>query len=339
MLTPPLEGAVSFETLRQRFNLHRRLTGQSQAALAVQSAIVIAHAVQRRDNRRMAILTKAIGARLRSFEADVSRRRVLAFSAAIGATFDHHFDDTNADALVAFPTLCTTFEHALLSNGFADGVNPTNASLEEMRRGVQTAQDTVFHRPIRPRQHVRANGRLVAIAPTRTGGSIRVEVEVVDARTQSLLTTSWISIVFRNTGTIGTPGEIAAPPPLPACPNDAQAVDVCTVPIAATFPHVYSECADIWNPIHTERRAAAAARLPAPIVHGSGIWSLALVRIVDACCDGDGTRVKRATASFRGMVFPGTAPMLRINRCGNWVSYAVEDAAKEITVDGAVEID
>jgi acyl dehydratase len=286
----------------------------------------------------MPIVTKAIGARMRAFETEVSRRRILAFSAAIGAMSDRHFDDTRGDDLVAFPTLCTMFEHALLSNGFEDGVNPTNASLEEMRRGVQATQDTEFHRPIQPRQHVRTSGRIVAIKPTPAGCLMHVGIELNDTRTQQRLATSWISIVFLHTGTIGAPAEIAGPPPMPTCAEPTTDANAQRLVFAPTFPHVYSECANIWNPIHTERRAATAAGLPHPIVHGSAIWSLALVAIVDSHCEGDGTRVKRATATFRGMVFPGTEAALCSHRIGNWVAYAVRGTSDETTVSGMVEL-
>ena len=33
--------------------------------------------------------------------------------------------------------------------------------------------------------------------------------------------------------------------------------------------HVYTECARIWNPIHTDLAVARAAGLPGPILHGT----------------------------------------------------------------------
>lgn len=287
----------------------------------------------------MPIVTKAIGAKLKSCETDVSRRRILAFSAGIGATFERHFNDLHADGLVAFPTLCAMFEHALLSNGFEDGINPTNASLEEMRRGVHASQDTTFHAPIVHGLHVRANGRIVAIEPTPAGCLMKVHAELVDTRSQRQLVTSWISLLFRDTGTIGTPGAVATPPELPSEAIAGEAsVHVVKLPIALTFAHVYTECANIWNPIHTERRAAKLAGLPQPILHGTAVWSLAILRIVETFCDGDGTRVQRATVSFRAMVLAGTEATLRFARNGNWISYNVHNAADEIALSGMIEI-
>lgn len=48
------------------------------------------------------------------------------------------------------------------------------------------------------------------------------------------------------------------------------------VPIAPTLAHVYTECARIWNPIHTDRAVALDAGLPDIILHGTATLALAI---------------------------------------------------------------
>jgi acyl dehydratase len=71
-------------------------------------------------------------------------------------------------------------------------------------------------------------------------------------------------------------------------------------------PHIYTECAQIWNPIHTEPDAAHRAGLEAIVLHGTCSFAMMIERAIDACCDGDPARIAYAAADFRGPVFPGT---------------------------------
>src|SRR5215831_17990681 len=52
------------------------------------------------------------------------------------------------------------------------------------------------------------------------------------------------------------------------------------LPVAPTLAHVYSECARIWNAIHTDRAAALAAGLPDIILHGTATLALAVSAVL-----------------------------------------------------------
>jgi acyl dehydratase len=66
--------------------------------------------------------------------------------------------------------------------------------------------------------------------------------------------------------------------------------------------HVYTECARIWNPIHTDVAVARAAGLPGPILHGTATLALAVARIVARDLAGDCRSVRGIEARFTGMV-------------------------------------
>jgi acyl dehydratase len=72
--------------------------------------------------------------------------------------------------------------------------------------------------------------------------------------------------------------------------------------VGANAAHVYTECARIWNPIHTDAAVAHAAGLPAIILHGTATLALAVSRVVDRELDGDAARVRRISARFTGFV-------------------------------------
>jgi acyl dehydratase len=81
---------------------------------------------------------------------------------------------------------------------------------------------------------------------------------------------------------------------------DVRWSDVLELPHGAA--HVYTECARIWNPIHTDVAVARAAGLPATILHGTATLAFAASRVVARELRGDVTRVRRITARLTGFV-------------------------------------
>ena len=99
--------------------------------------------------------------------------------------------------------------------------------------------------------------------------------------------------------------------------------------IASNAAWVYTECARIWNPIHTDVAVARRAGLSAPILHGTATLALAVSRIVARELDNDAGRVRDIRVRFSGMVPVPSAFTLRVHRRGVGVEF---DA---VTSDGA----
>ncbi len=70
--------------------------------------------------------------------------------------------------------------------------------------------------------------------------------------------------------------------------------------------HVYSECARIYNPIHTERAVALAAGLPDIIIHGTLTLAYAAREVLNREAGGEPARLRRLACRFGGMVIPGS---------------------------------
>ncbi|HEX3850422.1 MAG TPA: MaoC/PaaZ C-terminal domain-containing protein [Polyangiaceae bacterium] len=84
------------------------------------------------------------------------------------------------------------------------------------------------------------------------------------------------------------------------------------VVVTRAMPHVYAECAGIWNPIHSERTVALAVGLPDIILQGSATWSFAAREVLDANCSGDAGRLARFGCRFVGMARPGDVVTIEI---------------------------
>ena len=82
--------------------------------------------------------------------------------------------------------------------------------------------------------------------------------------------------------------------------------------ISSGFAHIYTECARIWNPIHTDRRLAHNAGLPDILLHGTATLALAVSRIVENELSGDYSCVNRIAARFSGMVFMPSNLVIRV---------------------------
>jgi acyl dehydratase len=65
---------------------------------------------------------------------------------------------------------------------------------------------------------------------------------------------------------------------------------------------VYTECARIYNPIHTDVAVARSAGLSAPILHGTATLALAVSRVIAHDLGGEPARVREVRGRFTGMV-------------------------------------
>lgn len=52
------------------------------------------------------------------------------------------------------------------------------------------------------------------------------------------------------------------------------------IAVSATLAHVYTECARMWNPIHTDLAYARAAGLPGTILHGTATLARGTIDLV-----------------------------------------------------------
>jgi acyl dehydratase len=193
---------------------------------------------------------------------------------------------------------------------------------------------------MRPGDRLITEGSIVEIRPTRAGALLRTKLETRDPQGAPVVT-SFSASLFRGVGVSGEGASLETPPPLPPADLDALAWESIEIPIAREAPHVYTECADIWNPIHTERTVALAAGLPDIILHGTATWALAAREILERRAGGEPARLRRLHGRFGAMVIPGEsirvelAPVLE-----GAVHFHVRNARGELAIrDGVALLD
>ncbi|MEO6463439.1 MAG: MaoC/PaaZ C-terminal domain-containing protein, partial [Candidatus Eisenbacteria bacterium] len=204
-------------------------------------------------------------------ETEASLRRLMAYAAGIGAEDECYFDDEHG--VVGHPAFCVSLEWPVVSGpGYLAAIG---RSADAPRGAVHVLQDSRFHRLIRAGELLKTRARIARVRQTSAGVLVTSCVETFESATRSPVVTTWTAAMFLRDTLDGAPSSDEEPPALRKDANvtvDSQRVAIETSPSLA---HRYSECASIWNPIHTERAAARAIGLPGILLHGTCTWALA----------------------------------------------------------------
>ncbi|MEZ5596515.1 MAG: MaoC/PaaZ C-terminal domain-containing protein [Pseudomonadales bacterium] len=110
-------------------------------------------------------------------------------------------------------------------------------------------------------------------------------------------------------------------------------MNVSSIPVAPGLGNIYTECARIYNPIHSDRGFALAAGLPDIILHGTATLALAVSRLVDQALGGDSTRVVRLGGRFRAMVLMPDTLLLTWYRAADTVFFRVTNSEGGPAID------
>jgi len=254
--------------------------------------------------------TAAAGSELDLNNVAMTTRMALAYAAGIADTSTRVFDDDREGGIMAPPQFCVTLEWPVVNGKLSRGV--VGMQPEEQVRSVHAIQDSIFHQPVRPGMNLSTTGRIAAIRRTRAGSLTVTKLSTVDVDSGEAVVTSWSSGIARNVEVVGEDVTLEGPPPLPE--GSGEVMEEIEIFIPREMPHSYTECADIWNPIHTEREVAIGSGLPDIILHGTATWALAGREIMRACCNGDPDGLKRLHGRFTAMVIPGSTIRVELHK-------------------------
>lgn len=282
----------------------------------------------------MALNSQAIGKSIRVTQ-DIDARWVLAYSAALNLTGPEYLDDSRPGGVVVPPTFCVCLEWAIAGSEARNTLLGLSAA--ERGMAIHAAQDSHFIAPIKLGMKVETTGEPVHMFRRSIGSGVVMRYDTRDARTDELLVRSWSTHLFRGVeADFDSVGDM--PPEVPAALAETRFASVAeTIRIAPGLAHIYSECARIWNPIHTEQRAARAANLPSIILHGTATWALAGKRIVETLApQGHMGQLRRLAGSFRKPVFPAqeTALFRHVWPDGKAASFTLLNGSGDVALAG-----
>lgn len=294
-----------------------------------------------------------VGATVGPITHEIDARWLMAYAAALGETDPRYFDTLSSEGPIAHPVFPVCYEWPA-----AVALRDETIAVDLQPQSVHATHHLTIHRPPRAGDTLHTTARVLELAPRRSGTLVVSRFETVDAHGAPVSTTDYGS-VYRDvalTGTLkgqrqpeapepagagasrasGGPSEEAPPPP-GATAGDWQ--EVVDVPASAAW--VYTECARIWNPIHTDVAVARRAGLRAPILHGTATLALAVSRVLARDPAGaPAGRVKEIRARFTGMVpMPSTFTVRGRGRAASRIAFdAVGIDGTPILSQGALTI-
>ncbi len=272
-----------------------------------------------------------VGEQCGPVEQTLDARWLMAYSAALGETDPRYYDTAATGGVLPHPLFAVCYEwplsHALRERA---GLQPLNPRL------LHAQHDLAIHRAPRAGETLRITARIAAVAQRRPGAFVVLRFETRGAANE-LVTVSDFGVLYRGVRVEGAdrlPAEGLADP-LPA-PRELPRIG--EIAVAATLAHVYTECARIWNPIHTDIAYARAAGLPGIILHGTATLALSLSRSL-AALGADPAAVRRVRCRFGSMVGMPSLLALRAAREGAELLFETRNERDEAAIErGRIEI-
>lgn len=285
----------------------------------------------------MSIAAERCGLAVGTSSAETTKRRLMAYAAGIRAERDVYLNDVREGGIVAPPAFVVALEWPIL-NGPAYR-QALGADQDTMQASVHVQQDTRFHRPILPGDRLTTAGRIVTVRPTSAGAFVGLHIVTTEAESGEAVAETHTAAIFLRVPVEGEARSMLEFPPLrPDRDLAGDAEYSAVVPVARTLAHVYTECAAIWNPIHSELTEARKARLPDIILQGTCTWALAAEKLIDRYGGGDPTRLRRFGGRFHGMVIPGREIRVdaRPDGADGRIAFTVENDVGELAIHSGI---
>lgn len=279
------------------------------------------------------IRSAGLGAEFGRYRAEMTRRRVMAYAAGIGEEEALYLDDARPGGVVApLGITCSTDWQIFTAPDWLEAVGRDRETL--FNHLVHGSQVTEFHRPIRPGDVLEIVGHIVEMRATRAGALVTARIDTSAVAGGEKVATGWFASLYRETPLDGPGGALEAVPELRPEAGPPAPATASPLPIPRTQAHVYTECASIWNPIHTERAFALASGLPDIILHGTCTWAKTLQLLAGMHRPGAERPFRRFGARFSGYVVPGQIAQVEHappDAAGR-IAFAVRNAAGQLAL-------
>jgi len=242
----------------------------------------------------------------------VDARWTMAYAAALGDSMACYMD-TNRGVL-AHPLFPVCFEWPV-QVAMREQFEKSTLTRQEAIRGVHATHDTMLYRAIRPPETLTTQLTVAGVERRKPGAYLVTRLDTVDEAGKPVCT-SWYGAIYRGVEVDGPdlPAKLAPMPEQPIV-EDGEPLLECRVDVPAGMAHIYTECARIFNPIHTDASVARAAGLPSIILHGTATLALAVSRIVESEARNDPARIGRVAGRFGAMVtMPSTLTVRVLGR-------------------------
>ena len=237
----------------------------------------------------------------------LDKRFTMAYAAGISDDNEAYFNDDRAGSPQVHPCIAFSLQWAARFRP-DQSQDPKVASF-----GVHASTDLVVHRPFKSGEAITTQGQLLQMRQI-SPGVYNVDLYRMTSSTGELVAELYYNGITRGATLIGADavvGEELPPAKVSGVVSETPLwKKEIFIPLHAA--QQYTECAQIYNPIHTEPSVAKAAGLPDMILHGSATKALALTAIIGQYFNGNPEHVTRLFGQLRGMVLMNTSIQIEV---------------------------
>ncbi|MFC3245039.1 MaoC/PaaZ C-terminal domain-containing protein [Gordonia humi] len=235
-----------------------------------------------------------------SIDHQLDERWLLAFAASIDDTRSEVFDLDHPDGIVGHPVFPVCIEWPLIEQG-APGIE---LSLETLRLGLHASHRITTFAPLRPGARVHTIARAHIAQNTKRAALVATAFHTYCADRGTLLVSSYVYTLYPGVRVVGPerrPQNSGGPALTPIISREP----VGTFVVGPTDSIVYTECARIWNPIHTDSRVARASGLPGTVYHGTATLARAVTSILTSSVIQPNSMITDISCRFSAPVYVG----------------------------------
>ena len=273
----------------------------------------------------MPLPSTLVGAVSGPFTYTADARWLMAYAAALGECAPCYFDTCAPLAPHPLFPVCLEWDAIV---ALRESTEATAMSAQEKASAVHAEHDLHLVRPIHAGERLEVTATAIALEARRAGAYVVKRIDTRDTH-GDLVARTYQGTLYRGVAVAGTPNTLETAPNWPAAAGLEPGLDGAghAIDVRGGLAHIYTECARIWNPIHTDRAHALAAGLPDIILHGTATLALALSALVATRLGGVPGRVTRLGCRMSGMVrMPATLTLNAQQAAAETLAFAVRDA-------------
>jgi acyl dehydratase len=252
-----------------------------------------------------------VGREARAETIQVDKRWIMAYNAALG--------EVSATPHPLFP-VCYEWD-ATRALRKATGLQALNAQL------VHAQHDLVIHRPPKADETLTTVARVVAAGQRKPGAFVIIRLAAHGGDGEPVSRSDY-GMLYRGVALEGDSRSIVEVDDPPKHSKELRRI--ADVPVAATAAHVYTECARIWNPIHTDPDYARDAGLPGIILHGTATLAFSISALLKAF---PRTRPSRVRCRFAGMVLMPSTLSVHASADGTSIAFETRNERNETVIE------
>ena len=244
-----------------------------------------------------------VGAALKPYRREVSWRETMNYAAAVGDDNPWYFDDERDGGIVAPPLFSVAVTWPILERIW-EFIDSDRFPPELLLTQVHYTEHLVFHRPLRPGDHLTVQGKIAAVLPHRAGTRVVIRFEALDRKGQKVFT-EHTGALLRGVSCAGGGQGQEALPAIPPGPEGDRSLWETTLPIDPLRSFLYDGCTNIYFPIHTSKSFARQVGLPGIILQGTATLALAAREILNREAGRDPRRLLAFSGRLPGWSCPG----------------------------------